>query len=202
MTLAELRAKINRRTGKYLTDEALNDLINEALTALSLEARWPWLDAVATLTWPDDDSSTTPMPFSWQVIKSVTVGRADEYQPRAQRDLDTFDQGVSDFVRGYAVHGRTIELAPAPAAGATVVIRGTRLDGPLVRDTDEPFLPDAYTEAVIHHAAGTVFDRHHDAARREVHMDAYDGWVRRMKRSVRDQAQGPRLPRVRPGAGF
>lgn len=202
-TLAGLRAQVNRRTGHYLTDDALTDLINESLTALSMEARWPWLDAVATVTWPDDDElTTTTMPFSWQTIKSVVVDNRDEYLPRAQRDLETYTVGMADFRRGFAVHGRLITMAPPPRAGATVRILGTRHEPLLDGDTDEPFLPDEYVPAVVHHACATVFDRHHDGNRRATHLASYEDWIKRMKRAVQQQAQGPRTPRVRPGSGI
>lgn len=197
--LSQLRAQVNRRSGHYLTDEALNDLINEALNALSLEARWPWLDATATITWPAD-ATTTTMPWSWQTIRAVTVDGRREYRPRSQRDVDTYTDGEPGWSYGYAVHGRTITLAPAPAEGLDVVIRGTRLDGPLVNDVDEPFLPDAYTDGLVQLATALVFDRHNDAGRYARHKAAYDEWVRRLKRSVRAQEQGPRTPRVRPGS--
>ena len=205
--LSELRGQVDRRTGHFLTDDALNDLINEALRALSLEARWPWLDATATLTWPDDEAgvsvTTTTMPWTWQVIKSVVANGRDEYLARAQRDLETSD-GVSggDWTFGFAVHGRTITMAPAPAAGVAVRILGTRNEGPLVNDVDEPFLPDDYTDPVVHYACALAFDRHNDPGRRSSHMAEYERWVKRMKRSVRDQASGPRVPRVRPGGGL
>ncbi len=201
-TLDSLRGQINRRTGHYLTDEALTDLINESLTALSLEARWPWLDAAFALTWPDDDSTSTTMPWSWQVIKAVTVNETTEYRPRAQRDVETYTTGSPGWTFGFAVHGRVITLAPAPPAGQVVRVLGTRHEPALAGATDEPLLPDEYVPAVVHHACATVFDRHHDAARRATHMREFDEWVKRMKRAVRDQAQGPRVPRVRPGSGI
>lgn len=202
MTLDELRAQVNRRTGHYLTDEALTDLINESLGALSMEARWPWLDAVAAVIWPDDDSTTTTMPWAWQVIKAVIVNETTEYHPRAQRDVETYTLGSPGWTHGFAVHGRVITLAPAPTAGQVVRILGTRHEAALAAATDEPFLPDEYAPAAVHHACATVFDRHADAGRRATHMNEYEGWVKRMKRAVRDQAQGPRTPRVRPGSGI
>lgn len=199
-SLSELRTRVNRRTGHYLADEALTDLINEALTTLSLEAPWPWLDATATITWPSDGSSTTTMPFAWQAIRSVSVEGRREYRVRSQRDVDTYNEGQPGWSYGFAVHGRTITLAPAPTADAEVRIIGTRNDGPLVNDVDEPFLPDTYSDAVVQLACALVFDRHNDSARYARHRQAYDEWVMRLKKAVRAQERGPRTPRVRPGS--
>lgn len=199
--LSELRGQVDRRTGHFLTETALNDLINEGLTALSMEARWPWLDAVATITWPADTDTTT-MPWSWQTIKSVVVNGRDEYQPRAQRDVETYDAGVPGWTFGYAVNGKVITMKPAPVEGQDVRIIGTRNDGPLVNDVDEPFLPDAYSAPVVHYACAMAFDRHNDSGRRAQHMREFESWVKRMRKAVQQQASGPRVPRVRPGGGL
>ncbi|MGE4425490.1 MAG: hypothetical protein AB7G37_03445 [Solirubrobacteraceae bacterium] len=192
MNLAQLRARVDARSGIAVAASEVDASINEALSVLSLEERWPWLRASAGATFDVDEPVDLPADLA-QLVSVTADGH--RYSLVAPADV-TVARVYSDRQRLAAVQNGALILWPAPAVGAELVVDYISMEKHLVDDTDEPHLPDAYSQAVIHLAISLVQDRAPEMARSAAaHSSSYDGWVRRMRRGT--LAKGPLRVRAR-----
>jgi hypothetical protein len=191
--LAELRKRVHWRTGRAVSDDALNSYINEALATLAAERDWPWLQRTATVTLVDGQS-TYGVPADY--VRTRSLGDSlEELDHVAVRDLEDSD--------GYTVEGDQLLIRPTPRGTRTLTHRYQAAPTDLIDDTDEPDLPAGFEGAVVAYAAYLTYARmggeaKWDRAAERAFVD-YQRWVKRLVNERR--YTGPDRIRVRPGGG-
>lgn len=191
--LAELRKRVHWRTGRAVSDDALNGYINEALATLAAERDWPWMQRTATVTLVDgQDTYGVPADY----VRTRSLGDELElYDHVAVRDLE----GAT----GYTIEGDQLLIRPTPRAGRVLTHRYQAAPSELVNDTDEPELPPTFQGAVVAYAAYLTYARMGGEAKWERAAErAYVDYQRWVKRLVNERRYaGPDRIRVRPGGG-
>jgi hypothetical protein len=177
---------------------ALTELVNEALQAVATEYDWPWLQGTHTFT-TQSGVDTYALPFDANRIRYVTMNGTEV----TKRRIVDVDIGRS----GWTVFGDQLVLSPPPGGATPVVVRYHGTESDLVADSDSPALPPEYDHAVVEFAVMRVSDRADEGAtaanqrKAERSQNAYDAWIRRMRRGCQRMA-GPIAPRVRPGSAI
>lgn len=158
MNLSQLRAQIDRRTGKKLDILAANSFINEAIDQISNHREWPWLDALQTITTTVDVDSvpvaTYDVSAAYTETRTVNVGGleaqqiyiadGDEYHA-ALYGLPCQYQYSIEWVSGMA----QLTFYPAPPEGTIIEHRYTRNEAVLSADTDTPLMPERYHSIIV-----------------------------------------------------
>lgn len=205
MNLAQIRTAVRTRLGvpegdTFFTDQALTDLVNEALAAISSEADWPWLQGSTTFTTTAGDSEYDT-PADWAQTRSLCI---DGYNPMDWiplteiRGYQSTEQGVPC---AYTVSGDDLILRPAPNGTYTVIHDYIKEETTLVTDADVPYMPSGFRYSVVAYATHLAFVRAGDVQRATAAMADYAGWKNRMMAQRRRQRGGLRV-RVRPGGAF
>lgn len=194
MNLAELRSTVHRRSGVDYSATALTDLINEALGAFATEGDWPWLEKGATLQTVKGVGSYA-MPADWQRTRSLTLA-GEEVPFVSVRDLDHESTTI-----GYSTSGDAFTLSPTPTSVQTVKMRYLAAEKTLVADADVPLLPAAYHGAIVAYAVAELHRRKNNQRAAQVYDEAYQGWVKRVRKGI-TRTTGPRRIRVRAGGAL
>lgn len=180
---------------------AVNELVNEALSAITEEKPWPWLDGVDSFATTADTASYA-LPDDWAQTRAVTI-RGQEARRLNIADADQWqqlDQWAGPFA--YALEGGNLLIVPTPDTGTEVVHRYRRTEALLVADTDEPLLPVQYHTAVVCYASALVCERLDKQSDRGPNFRAeYERWLRRMNDAMQ-RSQRPNRVRIRPGAAW
>lgn len=206
ITLAQLRSKLRNRlnsktTDTRLTDANLNEVINEALRLVSLDADWWWLETLHTLsvvTGQETYTVGTDIPSDYQ--RTVSITHVDTGEPLGHRRASELDRFV---IAGrpalYDSYGTTVVIKPTPNGSFSLRHRYIRDESLLSSDSDTPLTPLEYSKGVIEKAAAIAFDYIHDVERNAEAQKNYADWMIH----VRDNNQRSREPvriRVRPGS--
>lgn len=200
MNLGELRTATNRRSGVLYDDAALDDLINEAVQRIALEAEWPWLHALYEFTATDDDG-TQALPDGARRVSSVNLGGYEAFVTSIE-NLDAWDNVYVTSRHGYAVRGTDLLFRPTQPAGTTITVRYIRSEPRLTGERDTPLLPDVYHDAVVNLACAIANERVGNFKRAEQFDRRYTDWLRTMKaNALRVGGRTGRI-RVRPGGGI
>lgn len=200
MNLSEIRDAVLRRSGVAYDSTALDDLVNEALAKITVAADWPWL-------WDTYEFSATAdvgdevLPAGLRRIDKVTIDGYEAYLT-SHTEIDAWDNTYSTSRRGYSVLGDRFYFRPTQSAGVTVTIRYLAGEDRLEDDTDEPYLPEQYHDALIDFAAGLALERAGNLARARLLTDRFDQWVRDMRRTALSMSGRSGRIRVRPGGGI
>ena len=191
MNVGQLLTEIEGRTGVAYDRARMLSVLNEALQSIAGEQNWDWLEATATLTGNGTSSYTLPADF--HAARALVV---DE-NPMPMVPVGDIDVDTQNY--GWTINAGELVVAPAPATGATLVLRYVRDEPDLADDEDEPLLPSRWHWALVNYAAYIVLDRVGDTVRAQARMASYEDSLRKMKRSGR-QATGPFRVRTRPGS--
>lgn len=200
MNLSEMRSALDRRSGVRMDTTAQNDLVNEALAKLTLAADWPWLHDVyefAAVTGVGDEV----LPDGLRRIESVTVAGYEAFLT-SQQEIDAWDNTYSSARRGYSVRGDRLYFRPTQTTGTTISVRYVAGEDRLEDDSDEPYLPEQYHDALIDLAAGLALERTGNLARARLLTDRFDQWVAGMRRTALRVGGSTGRVRVRPGGGI
>lgn len=208
MNLEQIRDSIRIRLGvptndNFYTDVVLDDLVNEAIQAISIEADWPWLQDSATITTAAGTQAYTPTVDAGHVwLRTRVLTPTDRGEPLSLRSLSEIreylstDQAEPQY---YCVSGEQILLAPIPNAVKTITHDYVRQETPLVNNTDEPALPLPFRYAIVHLAAAMGHLRQNQPERWGSEMRSYNEWLGRMNKSIQRVTANKRV-RVRRGS--
>lgn len=193
MNLGDLRTAVSQRSGVAYDADALDSVINEALTTLSTERDWPWLEATWTFTETTGQGSYSP-PWSWRKVRHVSRGgRTLPMVPISQLDGDAGEAG-------WALEGDRLVIGPTPA-GSTVgfTVRYVREEQPLTAPASTPILPAEWHPALVDYAAAILLERLERFQSADRCMARFKDAKRRMV-SQSNRVKGPHRVRVRPGS--
>jgi len=197
MNLSQLRAQIDRRTGKRLDPLAANSFINEALNTVSSYREWPWLDALQTITTTEDEN-TYAVASTYSETRTVNVGGL-EASLIYIADGDDYIGNASSYE--YAIESTAgaseIILYPTPPTGTTVLHRFTRTEALMSSDTDEPLMPERYHAIVCDLAAG-LFLEQIDPSRSEFYTARGNKALKQMTEATQRKTNTGRI-RIREG---
>lgn len=191
---------LDRRSGVAMDTSAQNDLINEALAKITLAADWPWLYDTYEFS-ASADVGDEVLPEGLRRIEAVTIDGYESYLT-SQQEIDAWDNQYASNRRGYSVRGDRLHFRPTQSAGTTISVRYIAAEDRLEDDTDEPYLPAQYHDALIDLAAGLTLERTGQLARARLLTDRYDEWVKDMKRNAFRLGGRTGRIRVRPGGGI
>lgn len=200
--LAQLRRSVRSRLGipvtdQFQTDDVIDEHINIAIQTIEQEQRWPWQEAVQTITIADSTGDVT-VPTDWRATRSVIYNRS-EVTIVGPLELFLYPVDGSGPAQIAAVVDRTLKFRPVPSVGDTLTHVYYRRATLLVDDEDEPEMPTEFSPAIIAKAAELLSVREDDRAAAGAHAAEYNEWVGRMRRDLR-RTSGPIVPRVRPGS--
>lgn len=200
--LAQLRRSVRSRLGipitdQFQTDDVIDEHINIAIQTIEQEARWPWQEAVETITIADTTGDWT-VPADWRATRTIICNR---HEVAIVGPLELFMHPVDGTgpAQIAAVVDRVLKIRPAPAVGDVLTHVYYRRATLLVDDEDEPQMPTEFSPAIIAKAAELLSVREDDRAAAGAHAAEYNDWVGRMRRDLR-RTSGPIVPRVRPGS--
>lgn len=194
MNLGELVTAVERRTGVRYDRDALIEVVNEGLQAVSKVQDWGWLEETWALA-STGAASYTP-PDGWAKIRSVKVGeQLWPMLPITQIEQSPYDDG-------WTVDGDVLVISPAPVAGVPISVRYYATEPALTADADTPLLPAEWHPALVHYATAVILERGGDKeglGRADRSMARYETVVKQMKGQA-NRAKGPHRVRVRPGS--
>lgn len=205
MNLAQLRDSVRTRIGvpagdTFYTDQTLTDLLNEALSAISTEADWPWLQLSTTFSTVAGTGTYTP-PADWTETRSLCIDGYDSIDPRSLAEIREYLTTDSDVPRVYCISGDTILLRPIPNSVQVVTHDYVKNEALLVTDTDAPLMPSQFHYAIVAFACHLAYLRSGDVQRATAALSDYGSWKQRMLRQRRRTA-GPIRVRVRAGGSL
>jgi hypothetical protein len=204
MKLAHLREKVRTRCGiatgdQYLTQQNIDDAINEALAQIDGEYHWPWLEATAVTTLVSGQD-TYPLPADFRATRSVVLGSSNgsnvvlyNISPTQALAKSTSETGQPE---AFAIIGSNLVLLPTPGAGYSIKHLYYRQTVELVADADEPLIPDQWHGAVVAAAASNLAMTDDRRAMKEQSDADVANWIRRMRNALR-RSTGPVVPRIR-----
>lgn len=184
----------------FFADVQVDDLINEALAAISVEEDWPWLGASTTFSTVSGTQSYTP-PSDWARTKSLCIDGYSPMEWRPLADIREAADSTSNFVdvpRFYTVWAEELLLGPKPGGAYTVRHDYIVSETALVADTDEPLMPAAFHYSIVAFAAHLASYRDGNLQRGAACLADYAAWKARMLGQRRRQS-GPVRVRIRPG---
>lgn len=203
MNLGQMRAQLRQRIGVpdadgYFTTTVLNGFINEALAAVSMENRWPWLRTTTTFNTVNGTDAYTP-PTDWTFIDGL--GFLGEYGLSYLHQED-IDRHVSAGIpTAWTMDGDQIVLRPTPNSVSALTIHYYKQEPELTSDGTTPLMPRSFHYAVIAYAAYLCHLSNHSQDRANAELQHYQTWLSRMQPAKR-RASGPVAPRVRPGSDY
>lgn len=207
--LEQLRDSVRTRIGlpsadAFYTDPVVNDLVNEAIQQISLEADWPWLQASATLTTVLNQQAYTPPVATghlWLRTRGITPtddSNSLDWKPLLQiRNLGT----ISGDPQVYCISGEQIVLGPRPGSVRTYTHDYIRQEPVLFQNEAQPLLPVPFRPAIVHLAAAMAHLRQNAVERYDMEMRSYNAALKRMMDNRR-RSTAPAQVRIRPGTGL
>lgn len=196
MQLSELRTAVLTRLGRpatdgFFTSTVLNDLINEALQAITAEAEWPWLQTSEVISTVAGTSDYTPN-ANWNFTKLLFILQ-DE--PFTYVPLET--------LVGYTLSGRPsiftmsenkIKMRNIPDAVYSVNHLYYKIEPILAADANTPLMPAQFHYAIVTFAAAKAYQRINDLYAESQALNDYKDWLRRLNK-YRRRASGPLRPK-------
>ena len=199
--LLRIRRLVRARLGvpasdRFFSDDVIDDHINLAIETIDTEYRWPWFDAVATMS-VLAGSRSFALPPDWRVTRAVFYNNA-ELAGVAPADLArrTPSEGVPEV---WAQIASTIAIDPYPSSDIEVGLLYYSRSRQMENDRDELTMPAQFVGAVVAKAAELLCVREDDSAQAESHRAEYSSWLGRMRREVR-RTTAPVSVRVRDGS--
>jgi len=201
---------VYRRTG-YPVDDALvtGDVvyqsINEALAFIAAETDWPWLRAQEPLT-TVVGTATYAVPSDWIRTDRIVDDDGDPLERVDARQLedewgDQRGRPVAWATDVDASGNEVIVLRPIPDAARTFKHFYVRREKVLSSDTEAPYLPSQFHDAVVALAEALVLEVGRDDERAARARARYEQWRSRML-DDRRRSRGPMRIRIREGSAF
>lgn len=206
--LEQLRDALRVRIGLPASDAmytapVLDDLVNESIQAISLEADWFYLQATAPLiTVVGQQLYTPPVLTGHTWLRTVNLTPVDSYALawRSVTEIREVGSATADS-QYYSIFGDQLMLAPIPSRVYTIVHDYIRTEPILFDVSSQPLIPVPFRPAVVHLGAAMAHLRQNELTRYESEMRAYQTWLTRMRDNRRRSADPARV-RVRAGRMF
>ena len=204
MNLGQLRSEVRLRanvpaTDLIWTDAFVNSAINAALSDLSLEQPWWWLQSTATPT-PTDGAVTlsglSPVPRD---ISHVFVGDTEAKKVSVAETDGAATLGPTDARYTWSVWGSTLQIRPEPAADETVTVRYYRDEAILSGDSSEPLMPAVYHPVIVERACAIGFESLDDTSSAAMHEARSRSLLSHMIATALRRIRGRHSVRVRAG---
>jgi hypothetical protein len=207
MNLEQMRNAVRTRLGtpasdSFSTDQALTDILNEALQAYSVEYDWPWLEATTTIT-TVANTETYSVPTDWARTQVITP--TSDYPLRLISLNEARQRNQVGGLLGalypdaYTIARELVMLSPIPQSALVYKHDYIKVEPVLVGNTDTPVIPTQFVYSVIAKACALASLRggDHQSA---LGWDAqYSQWLVRMRDNRRRSTAFPSI-RVRPGS--
>lgn len=194
MNRVELAKAVNQRSGLQVGDEAVYEVVNEALQELANESDWPWLETSASDTWGATD--TVDLPADCKAVRFVTINDLP-YKGLSSQQWASYAT-LGDRIRGFMVLEDQLGVVPAPAEDTDYTIYYVRPEVTLKGDSEDCLLPERWKAAVVNLACSMLHDRPEgDEKARDRFMSRYQQSKKRMLQTVKQTKRGAQVPRGR-----
>lgn len=174
MDVADYTVEIRREMGAKDDDPVISDEIclwalNNALKTIATDKDWPWLYTEETFNSAANDSQyDLPAGYTRSAFITFDGGGPIEPSTRITHAQDRVTTGVPS---SYVIEGTQLRLYPTPRSVAPVVHAYYQAEPALVDPTDEPLLPDAYSNWAVLEAAIEVSIRTNNLSRLQTLRD-------------------------------
>ena len=180
MNLGTLRDRARALSGIRLqtirSDEAIDEVINEAYQEVIGLSPWPFLRASETTSVvKSQESFETPVGFS--EVVSVTyqddLGNTTRLRQTTIDELDRLDADAEGEPSFYArLSDRSFQLWPIPEKPLTFFIRGKQTASALRRDSDAPVFDEQFHVILAYRAASKMLaEEGDDSGRSELYQN-------------------------------
>lgn len=206
MQLSELLAGVYDRMGVNQDDPmypaaVVTRAVNSALRQLGTVRDWPWLEAETTFATESGEDTYAP-PAGWSGTTALVIVGGGGVTKLERASRDEIDELFTSTGTGrpayWTIYGDEIILRPTPDGVYSITHRFVRAEQVLAQTTDEPYLPDAYADAVCDLATHICLGRSSQDARAVQALARYSGWLSDMADNRR-RTRRPSRVRVRPG---
>lgn len=204
MNFGDMRRQVRIRANVADTDPVwtaafVNAAVNEALTQISLEQPWWWLQDTEITTATDGLIDLSAVAPSVRDIVAVFV-EDEEAKKVSVTDTDASEViGPRDARYVFSVWGDSLQIRPAPPDDADVKIRYYRDEALLTADDGEPIMPDVYHPAVVEKAVAICFESVGETAPAAMHEARSRSLVSHMVATALRRLRGRHSVRVRSG---
>jgi hypothetical protein len=202
--LLQLREKVRLRVGspsgdQFITNDVLDDAINQAVMQIDAEYFWPWLEKTQTIT-TVSGTDTYSLPTDFRASRSLVIqasdgGKTIMYNVAPAQALAKVSTDIG-LPQGYAISGSSLILLPTPGASYAITHLYYRMSPMLTAEQDSPLIPDQWHPAIIAAAASVVASREELRGQKDAADADVAQWIRRMRNALR-RSTGPVVPRVR-----
>lgn len=209
MNKRDFRDAVYRGTGyptddQLVTETVIDEAVNSALQLIADEADWPWLHAKATLNTVANTATyaLTTVASDLLFVERLTDPNGYPITEREPFELEETYANTPGTPEFFAVSEDNIFFRPIPNAVLAYSLYYVRAEKTLTADTDTPYLPSRYHDAVVAFASGFVHEIGERPERAAASMNRYEKvWRPRMSRAV-ERTSTPRQMRIRPGSLF
>lgn len=199
MNRKQLRDALTARLGippsgdGLLTETALVDCIQLALTDMSVEHHWPWLLASSAVTFT---AGAAPFPTSPAVLNARELVVDGDRAQRAGSLSEFLDaQTLGDPCLWFEQENEVV-LAPTPVTQpTTATLYYTRTEPDLVSEAQSPLLPVQHHNVLLAGAAYHAEMRRSQMERAAQYLGEYQAGIKKMKGSYPSRT-GPRTVRL------
>lgn len=198
MDLTAMQTAVRTKTGldandSLITTAVLTALINEAVHKFEVEADWPWLEALETLSLTSGNTSKTP---AATYLRTISVFESSTDRELKEAPIEFLDRltsatGAPQF---YGYFGGDIQFRPGANGSLNFRHRYIRFEPDLVAGGDTPLAKATWHPAIVEYACALVYRRLQDSTKAAQCLEAYKLWVdiakRRSNLSSPDQGGG------------
>lgn len=198
MILSELRTAVRTRLGRpsndaFFTDAILNDFINEANQAISVEGQWPWLQTSEVITTVANTQSYTPA-ASWNFTRMLFI---TEFADLTYVPLETLVNYVGvGQPEVYTVTENKIKFGPIPGSVFAINHIFYKIEPIMASDSDTPILPVQFQYAIVELALSYAYQRANQPDMHNIARGTYGEWLHRMQ-DYKRRTSGPLRPKTR-----
>lgn len=194
------RASANS-TNTNLPTATCTRMVNQALDEVSLEADWPWLRTVETLTTAAGASilQNATQAGSKNFLRTVDLVDTSNGQALTRRKVAILDRVIwSGRPQLYSVGGQIITVKPIPDGVYTLQHRYVQAEADLVNGTDVPLVPEIYGRGVVLYTANLMAIKISQPNTAAACAADYQAWVKRARGHI-NQGREPLRVEPRPG---
>lgn len=189
MNRGDLRTAIKNRLAipsagdGLITDTIVNDAINQALTVVTMTRDWPWLLRSSQLAFPAN-LGYAEAPCEMLRAKELVINNSVVPYIELNQFLDAPNLG---YPYVWTITGSQIRINPAPTAMVLGTLWYYTTDPALTVDTQEPLLPDVFSEWIISYGSYLCALRRQDEVTAQVYLAQSNDIMSRMRDDTRSK---------------